>query len=822
MSTRPVIFISAVSKELRSARGLAARLVHSLGYDPKDQDMARTEHGQLKDVLQRWIDQSAGVIQLVGKCYGAEPSAPDAEFGRVSYTQFEARYALSQGKPVWYFFVGYDYPADAYETEPEALRALQSAYADSIRLEGDLRHRFTNDAELENAIHRIDDHLDELRHDWKQEQRRVRRFRILASVALLILIGLGATGLQLGWWVKQSTDAVKQDTEKTREIVVQTEKKVDSVLQRYKQMEQALIKLADAEMHAKQFGEKLTPEQLRQRAYTILENELGIAAGTLSKELPGFALELYNRPDTTLLMRARAAYALNKFEEAEKLFLQSDAQDKKAMENAEKVASDLRGQRIEALVGAGQSARAQIHYLQAMDHHLAATALISQERDVLRWLNLQNSISYLYYLQGRYGEGLAQTKQVWQTAQQVGHDEAPDVLDAHVHYALALNANGHAAAAEPEFRTVIQVQERVLGVEHSDTLISRGILAIALYAQAKNAEAEQEYRTVFKLIERVLGAEHPQTLTCRSNLASALYAQAKYVEAEQELRAVLNIGERVLGAEHPDTLSSRGNLAAALQAQGKYAEVEQEYRAVLKVQERVLGAEHPATLSSRMNLASALGDQGKYAKAEQECRAVLKVQERVLGAEHPQTLTCRSNLAIALDAQGKQTEAEQEDRAVLKIKERVLGAGHPDTLKSRMNLAVVLQNQGKNAEAEQEHRAVLRIKERVLGAEHPDTLASRGNLATLLDDQGSHAEAEQECRAVLKIRERVQGAEHPDVAKSCCNLALCLEAQKKLPEALVFMRRAEQVWTKALGPDHPNTKDAKTVRERLEAAVKGK
>lgn len=42
MTSRPVIFISAVSKELSSARDLVAKVVHLLGYEPKWQDVAAT------------------------------------------------------------------------------------------------------------------------------------------------------------------------------------------------------------------------------------------------------------------------------------------------------------------------------------------------------------------------------------------------------------------------------------------------------------------------------------------------------------------------------------------------------------------------------------------------------------------------------------------------------------------------------------------------------------------------------------------------------------------------------------------------------------
>jgi hypothetical protein len=123
MTTCPVIFISAVSKELRSARDLVAKTLLSLGYEPKWQDIAPTETGDLCSVLREWVDGSAGVIQLVGHCYGAEPREPDVEFGRVSYTQFEALHARRRGKKVWYLFIDEGFTPEPHE--PEELRELQ-------------------------------------------------------------------------------------------------------------------------------------------------------------------------------------------------------------------------------------------------------------------------------------------------------------------------------------------------------------------------------------------------------------------------------------------------------------------------------------------------------------------------------------------------------------------------------------------------------------------------------------------------------------------------------------------------------------------------
>ena len=97
VSPRPTIFISAVSQELRSARRLVANTLTFLGYEPVWQDIFGTEGGDLREILRRQIDQCKGVVQLVGRCYGAQAPVADKEFGRVSYRQYEGLYARQRG-----------------------------------------------------------------------------------------------------------------------------------------------------------------------------------------------------------------------------------------------------------------------------------------------------------------------------------------------------------------------------------------------------------------------------------------------------------------------------------------------------------------------------------------------------------------------------------------------------------------------------------------------------------------------------------------------------------------------------------------------------
>jgi tetratricopeptide (TPR) repeat protein len=163
MVTRPVVFISATS-ELQSARKLVGDVLYSMGYEPHWQDIQPTDGGEMLAVLRRWIEPSALVIQMVGQRYGAEPPAPTAEFGRVSYTQYEALYAEKAGKKVIYHFIEPDFPTDLTPAEPDTQKQLQAKYRERLVAANKLRHgNIASPTDLELSVRRLRDELHELR-----------------------------------------------------------------------------------------------------------------------------------------------------------------------------------------------------------------------------------------------------------------------------------------------------------------------------------------------------------------------------------------------------------------------------------------------------------------------------------------------------------------------------------------------------------------------------------------------------------------------------------------------------------------------------------
>ena len=727
MSPRPAIFISAVSRELRSARQLVANTLTFLGYEPDWQDIFGTEEGDLRLSLRRRIEACQGVIQLVGDCYGAEPPTVDEQFGRISYTQYEALYAVSKGKKVWYLLIDNHFPTDPHQVEDEEKRKLQSEYRGRVQAESHLYHLLSTNEGLEASVLKLRNELSRLR-------RGVRRWAAFVAVLLVLIAGLSI------WLVESQQHSNRQ---------------LEALEEKFDKLQQGVNSFAAVQnkLHEEQPEQKA--DQIEQRTYEKLGSELGLDPKVLKEQLPHFAQELKKAPTATTYERANAAYVDKDYNEAERLALV-------AADEARSANPPKDPEAVKALELAAWAAEKRVEYGDGLKRLRDADQLTDRTRDPLEWAGVQFAIACLLHDQGKYHDAEQVLRQVTTERERVLGPEHPETLASRQRLALALVWQTKYAEAETEYRAVLKLREKVLGPSHPDTLATRNSLAGTLLWEGKYAEAENELRGLIKLKEEVLGPEDPSSLKTRVNLANALFAQAKYAEAEAAYRVVRKLMEKVLGAEHPTTLQCRSNLAEALDHQGKYAKAETEFVDLIKLEEKVLGPEHPDTLTIRSNFAETLDHERRYAEAETENRAVINLREKVLGAENADTLQTRSNLAAVLDHQGKYTEAEIDDRLVIQLEEKRLGPEHPNTLETRSSLAEVLQHEGKYAEAEAEDRAVLALREKVLSPDHSDTLKTCFNLAVCLRAEGKNEEAATFAQRAADGARRILGEEHPE------------------------------------------------------------
>ncbi len=253
----------------------------------------------------------------------------------------------------------------------------------------------------------------------------------------------------------------------------------------------------------------------------------------------------------------------------------------------------------------------------------------------------------------------------------------------------------------------LEIQRRVLGPEHPDTLRSTRILASVLEDEGHHEEAEKMKRQTLDLDRRVLGPDNDETLRCLSSLTTTLRGKGDYAEAEKLDREVFEAQRRVLGPENRYTLLSMSNLAADLTRQGRYAEAEKPERDALDMQRRVLGPEDIYTQATMTDLAIVLMWEGRYPEAEKLQREVLDIQRRVLGPEHPSTLEAMTRLVNILQQDGHHEEAEKLAGETVAIDRRILGPEHPTTLWALEIEAVELSHEGRYGDAEKLFREAI-------------------------------------------------------------------------------------------------------------------
>jgi hypothetical protein len=291
VTPRPPIFVSAVSRELRSARQLVANTLTYLGYQPVWQDIFGTECGDLRGMLRDQIDQCKGVVQLVGRMYGSEPPSPDEEFGRVSYTQFEALYARKQRKRVWYLLIDPTFPTDTKEPEPTELTELQAAYRGRVERDEQLYHPLRNSEGLEATVLKLRDELRRLR-------RGVKQWATGVVILLVVLVGIATLILHK---INRVEEMLKNGAEKFPEVKA------------------AVLR-----------DPAVRPAEVDERTYEILANQLAVDPKLLLEKLPQFAQALQQNSQATTLERANAAYISKNYDDAERLALAAAEEAKKS------------------------------------------------------------------------------------------------------------------------------------------------------------------------------------------------------------------------------------------------------------------------------------------------------------------------------------------------------------------------------------------------------------------------------------------------------------------------------------------------------------
>lgn len=235
------------------------------------------------------------------------------------------------------------------------------------------------------------------------------------------------------------------------------------------------------------------------------------------------------------------------------------------------------------------------------------------------------------------------------------------------------------------------------------------LLARALHGLGDFSGARALEEQILEVRRRILGLDHSNTLISMIRLADNLRALGDRVSSRTLQEQVVDIRRRTLGPEHPDTLAGMADLANTLQIDSDVSGALALQKQVFEVRHRVLGSDNPLTLTSKSNLASIYRSRLNFKTAKTLDTEVMRKRRNILGHEHPDTLISMINLASDVSALGDLAYAQQLQEQVLDIRRRVQGPEHHDTLNAVVSLAGTLISRKENVGASKLIQSILHL-----------------------------------------------------------------------------------------------------------------
>lgn len=132
---------------------------------------------------------------------------------------------------------------------------------------------------------------------------------------------------------------------------------------------------------------------------------------------------------------------------------------------------------------------------------------------------------------------------------------------------MALFKAGQFSKAAPVLKKALELSEREIGPETTNTILILNILTITYKRLGRFGEAETVMKRAQPILEKKLGPDHMIVARWLDSLAMLYLAQGRYAEAEPLYKRALAIMEKSLGPEHPKVTAVRKKLAALRKAQ---------------------------------------------------------------------------------------------------------------------------------------------------------------------------------------------------------------------------------------------------------------
>jgi len=745
MQPVPRIFVSATSRDLRTARTLVSEGLRRMECLPIVQDDFPPDYKSVREMLRSKIGDCDAVVHLAGFYYGAEPQpAPEDPEKRRSFTQLEYEIAVELGLPCYVFLCGENFPFDEHEPEPEEKRKLQLAHRERLLKRDELYYEFDTREDLNSRTRELQLKVESLRDELAKERSRRRMTLGIAAAALLVtLVG----GIFL------FTKTQSQET-----IITETAGKL--------QQQQALI-------------EQLLAEQKR------LRTEKGDVAGIAEQAERNVAEANNQSPE-----QIRAAIAAAIMHARETVSVARESGDQQGL-------AEALLQLAEAELAAGRKTEAIAAYRERL-------AILDRDKTPAQWAETAAVLANTLYWRNPQ---LPEPRELlvegvrWANKNPELGPYHPATLEMASKLSLMLPSGEGLLLAEH----VHEGRTRDLGPEAPETLEAALILARIYKVLDRFDEADSQFEQVIAAREKLYGEADERTINARWDLAQSLVRQRRFSEAESMLRQLERTSAETYGEGDANTLSLAMSIAYLYRDQGDEGGATKIYRRTFATSEETNGLDNETTQSLGDNLAIQLVEMGDYLEAEKISRRVLDSRVRTIGENQALTIGSMGTLALALDKLGETDAYKEIMLRRIAAKLAVYGPDDPGIASDQFSLALELAEDGQYQAAMPFFEDAYTLQKRVNGADDPETLRTMKMIGVAALRMEDYAAAEKWSEQLLdQLIESEESSEEQmlEIAETTYRLAVANEELGEQEAAATLAEQANKLGKQYAPEDH--------------------
>ncbi len=755
MQPVPRIFVSATSRDLRTARGLVSEGLRRMECLPIVQDDFPPDYKSVREMLRTKLETCNAVVHLAGFYYGAEPQPVLDGPERRSFTQMEYEIAVELGLPCYVFLCGERFPFDEHAPEPEDKRELQVAHRGRLLERDELYYEFDSREDLNSRTRELQLSVESLRDELAKERARRRLTLVVAAAALLVAV---AGGVFL-YAKSQSQEAV----------IAEAASKLDA--------QGALI----AQLLAEQERLRLSITGGEADVVALAEANVAEARGqTVAEVRDAVAAEI-----------EAAAQAL--------------AAARESGDRAGELSALLRVAAAEQAMGrTTEEVAAYVDYL----------ALVDRESEPVAWAE----VTALTSAAEKRRRPLAEAPEAlfeaveWATGEPRLGAEHPATLELMTVLAGMVPPDEAVGLRE----RVAAAREKTFGADDLRAVQARLSLAQSLVEAESFEEADALLENVIAAWERTEGPGGALTLQARGSQAVSLQKQGVSAEAAEMLRDIIRLADEEFGVGNRTSDGFYLRLALLHDEAGDAEAEIATYREALSAVERGSRPESERAVYLSGMLANALVGNDEYEAAEPLARRVVAARIREIGVGQAATISAMKTLTWALEGQGKIDEFAVVMREMIAARTEAFGPDDPRIADENLLLGVKLLGAEQLDAANEALEASYDLRVRLLGENHADMAQSadfRTATAFKADDWPAVELWSRRALVAYETNDELDPSRH---VEALFTLALALEELGENGEALELARRVVAMSADLPADDRNYLESADDMMNRLE------